>query len=179
MSNNKKGSNQFKLVRKSDWKRKVRKIIMWVLWLSVALAIMFGYVRTHYQNITLVDREVIVDNLSGKIEEVRGGIIADIKLGESQGKPENAGLIVYDTNHQMSIGSYQYQILTVQHYYKKLYNKDITRKEAILIALDDSKAGQLTYDIVFKEKGGWKNWYNSGMKYKIGDRIALLDSLTK
>lgn len=155
----------------------IRSILKW----SIIIGIIVLGVRYFFPKVMVqvIEREVITDTLQSKIETLKGGIIADIKLGESLGKPESAGLIVYDTNKEMSIGSYQWQIKSVQYYYKKLYKKDITRKEAILIALDDDEAGKLTYDVVFGEKEGWRNWYNTSKKYNIPARLALLEQLTK
>lgn len=154
----------------------IRKLIIW----SVILTTIVFSVRYFFPKVMVkvIEREVITDTLSKKIEDVKSGIIADIKLGESLGKPESAGLIIYDTNKEMSIGSYQWQIKSVQYYYKKLYKKEISRKEAILIALDDSLAGKLTYDVVFGEKEGWRNWYNTSKKYNIESRLKLLAQLT-
>ncbi len=45
---------------------------------------------------------------------------------------------------------------TVQHYYKALYGKDTTAKDAVLIALDTSKAAALAKDILFMTKDGWR-----------------------
>lgn len=164
---------------KKAWRTIVTAIKQLIKW-SIIVGVIGLTIHYYFPKVMvkIVEREVITDTLTNKIEEVKAGIIADIKKGESQNKPESAGLLIFDSNKQASLGSYQFQIKTVQHYYKKLYGKTITQKEAILIALDDGQAGKLTYDIVFGEKDGYKNWYNTSKKYNIPERLILLANLT-
>lgn len=61
-----------------------------------------------------------------------------------------------------SWGVFQFKIPTVQFYYQKLYNKELTEMEAMLIALDEKKATKLAEDIIFKVEGGVWEW--SGAK---------------
>lgn len=114
-----------------------------------------------------------------KIETMKWEIVHTIRDTERAGHEEDDGIIIYDTNKKMSIGTYQYQKDTVIYYYKKLYGKDITPKEAVLIALDDKLAGQLTYDVIFKEPKGWANWYNTSKKHGLEGRIAAIKEITK
>ncbi len=57
-----------------------------------------------------------------------------------------------------SWGVLQFKIPTVQFYYKKLYDKELTEMEAMLVALDEKKASKLAEDIIFKVDGGVWEW---------------------
>lgn len=173
--------------KKSFWKRLKEKVKRFCRKCFIALCIIFAVwlfikiIHNVYPNVVykVVEKEVVIDNLSEKINQLKGEIISNIKEGESHNAPESAGIIIFDSNKVASIGSYQFQTKTVIYYYKKLYDKTITNKEAILIALDDIKAGELCRDIVFKEKDGWRNWYNVGKKYGIESKLQVIANLEK
>jgi len=55
----------------------------------------------------------------------------------------------------------QFKLPTIQYYYKRLYNIELTEKEALMVALDDEKAMALAEDIIFKIKGGIWEWGGS------------------
>jgi hypothetical protein len=57
-----------------------------------------------------------------------------------------------------SWGPLQFKITTIQHFYKTLYNKEISQKEALLIALDEEKAVSLAQDIIINVEGGVYEW---------------------
>lgn len=118
-----------------------------------------------------------VDNLAKKIEDIKNEALADLMQCESAGHSEDDGIIIFDTNNEASIGQFQFQRKTVQYYYKSIYNKDISRKEAILIALDTDKAKELAHDIIFKTDKGYTNWLNCSKKNKLPETLALLDKL--
>lgn len=122
---------------------------------------------------------VLFDNLTPKVEELKDSIVEDIRNCERSNYNENDAPIILDTNKKMSIGTFMYQKTTVQHYYKTLYGKNITGKEATLIALDEPKARELTYDIIFKDSKGWRNWFNCGVKIKVEGRLQTINELTK
>ena len=126
---------------------------------------------------------VVVDNLSGKVEELRWQVVSTIKDCERIDHTKDDGLITYDpskTNKKVeppSIGLFQYKITTVQYYYKKIYGKVITRTEAVIIALDDEKSTQLTYDIIFKSGAGTKDWVTCGNRKAVQDTLLTLKKL--
>lgn len=122
---------------------------------------------------------VFVDNLTPKIEGLKNSLVEDIRNCERSTYDENDAPIILDTNKKMSIGTFMYQKATVQHYYKTLYNQTITPKEAVLIALDEEKARTLTYDIIFKDSKGWRNWYNCGVKVGATERLKIINELSK
>ena len=66
---------------------------------------------------------------------------------------------------------------TIIHYYKTLYSKDITKKEAVLIALDNEKAEQLASDIIFETEKGYRNWLNCSNKHGLAERVKFIKGL--
>lgn len=140
------------------------------------------YPKIEYRSET---KEVLVDNLSVKVNQLKGALIDDLKQCESQGFNEDFGLITFDghkTNKKVeipSIGSYQFKKATVIYYYDLLYGKDITGKEAVLIALDDEKSAQLASDIIFKTDKGLTNWVNCSKKVNATSRLATINELLK
>ena len=163
---------------------KVKKFFKRLFWTIVILGIIAGVFelgRYLYPAKVYTTQEIIkeVDNLSGKIEELKNSLVLDIQKCESKGYKETDGIIVFDSNNQASIGTFQYQRKTVMYYNKTLYNKVITPKEAILISLDDQKAKELTTDIIFKDSKGWRNWYNCGVKVGAEGRLATINQLQK
>lgn len=167
----------------SKWqvfKYRVRKFFRRVclIALGVVLVVIMGTViREMFPVYKVQEKQVILDNLTIKIDQLKGEIIADIKKGECGHYTDDDGIIIFDSNKKASIGCYQFQKSTVIYYYKKLYGQDITGREAVLIALDDKKASQLTYDIVFGELEGWRNWFNTGKKYNIKERLEIIRNL--
>jgi len=100
-------------------------------------------------------------------------------------KGENGDIVTYDPpkgsykckEDFASFGKYQFKVCTVTGYYKKLYKQDITRKEAVLIALDETKAEKLARDIIFTQSGGINNWYNTANKYNLREQLAIIKTL--
>ena len=125
------------------------------------------------QTIDLSDK-----HFSEKIEVLKMKVLEELRSCESGGKSANDGLIVFDTNKRASIGQYQFQVQTVIHYYKTLYNSNLSPTEAIKIALDDEKATKLARDIIFgtKNKAG-KDWVNCTAKYDLDRKVDLIKQL--
>lgn len=135
-------------------------------------------------NPTIKTNTVTIDNskklLSTKIEKLKLDIVSTLRACESAGYKENDGIIIFDSNQKASIGTLQFQKATIIHYYKTLYNTSISGKEAVLIALDDIKAGKLAQDIMFTTKNkASKDWYNCSDKYNLDEKIDIINQLTK
>lgn len=120
------------------------------------------------------------NSLNKKIEELKLDVVGKIKACESAGHKEDDGIIIFDTNNKASIGSLQFQKATVIYYYKSLYQKDITAKDAVLIALDDTKAEALAYDVIFETAGnkGLANWLNCANKYNLREQVNIINKLS-
>ena len=131
-----------------------------------------------------VEKEVILDNLKGKVNQLKGELVADIKQCESGGASEDKALITFDPhptkkNVQIaSLGNYQFKVSTVQYYYTKFYGKTITNKEAVLIALDDTQAGNLASEVIFRD-GALDNWYNCTKAHNSRAKLDVINSLLK
>jgi hypothetical protein len=138
---------------------------------------------SHY-NPSIKINTITVDNskelLSTKIELLKAEVVATLRSCESAGYKEDNGIIIFDSNKVASIGTLQFQKLTIIYYYKALYNKVITGKEAVLIALDDNLSGKLATDIMFTTKNkASKDWYNCSQRHNLDQRIDIINQLTK
>jgi len=131
-----------------------------------------------------VEKEIILDNLVSKVNELKGGLMSELKACESGGVSEDKALITFDphpTNKKVqipSLGNYQFKVSTVQFYYKKFYGKEITNKEAVLIALSDEKAGELASDVIFRD-GSLNNWYNCTKAHGLQNKLDIINLLIK
>lgn len=131
------------------------------------------------KELTNIPQALTKPTLEAKIDELKDKIVEDIRNCERSKYSENDGIIIFDSNEEASIGTFQFQRKTVIHYYKTLYQKTITPKEAILISLDEPKARSLVKDIIFKDSKGWRNWYNCGIKKEISaeQRVKIIKEL--
>lgn len=156
-----------------------KKTIKWLCILGIITLAIYIYLSGHIKYQAPETQTVFIDNLSIKVNDLKNKLIADLKEGE------NGDIVTYDPpkgkylckEDFASFGKYQFKVCTVKGYYKKLYNKDITKKEAVLIALDDIKAEELARDIIFKEKGGINNWYNTANKYNLREQLSIINAL--
>ncbi len=180
-----KSNGQFKAKHKGFVKFLVL-IIVFLTTLFIGLQIVTSKVEMETIEIEQA-QDVSMERFEKHIEKLKNDVVAQLKKDESGGINIGDGDIFYTHDPQRakrpickkigglrdimcdSWGNFQYKITTVQYYYQKLYDKSITQKEALLIALDDKKAEELTKDIVFKHVGGvweWtsaqnkKDWYN-------------------
>jgi hypothetical protein len=116
--------------------------------------------------------------LASKIDDLKNDVVAQLMKCESGGHKEDDGIIIFDSNNKASIGQAQFQIDTVIHYYKVLYGKTITRKEAVLIAIDGDRAAELTKDVMFKTKNmAGMDWINCDKKLGLDKQIELIKRL--
>lgn len=161
---------------------KLYKLILLIIGIGIICYFCGGYFNKEivYKQ---VEKEVVLDNLIGKINQLKGEIINDIFMSENGGNKEDDVLITYDPNPRnkkvqiASVGNCQFKLSTIQYYEKQLYNKDLTRKEALMIAISDEKCKELMTDIIFKYKDGWQEWYNSGKKINASDRLSIIREL--
>lgn len=130
--------------------------------------------------ITFVAQPVFAGvTMEAKFDGYKESILDKLQACESAGHSDADGIIIFDANNEPSIGQFQFQRKTVQHYYKTLYAQDITRKEAVIIALDTEKARDLARDIIFKVKGGVFNWQNCANSTGIIPKIEVIKELEK
>ena len=132
--------------------------------------------------------EIAIGKINNKIADLKKSVVEEIYNCERHIYSEDDGLIKFDPlvsnpkktapKNIASIGTLQFKQTTIIGYYKSLYGKDITMKEAALIALDDEKAKALAEDIIFKADG-WGNWENCGIKHGIKAKVSIIKQLEK
>ena len=133
-----------------------------------------AFAKTVYQT---TEKIVEVDNLGPKVAELKNALLDNLEKCESSGFSESDAPIIFDTNNKASIGTFQFQKSTVIHYYKTLYGKTITPKEATLIALDSTKARELASEIIFTTEKGVSNWLNCANKLNLSSEIKFIKKL--
>jgi len=157
---------------------RIKRFLRWFIPTIIA-GVAIGAMMFSTSSVTIAERKVEVDTTPEKIKALQADVIDRLLACESAGKSEDAGLIVFDTNNQASIGQLQFQIKTVQQYEKQLHGRDISRKEAIMIALDTDEARALATEIIFNVDGGIYNWQNCAIKHNLVNEIAVLKKLAK
>lgn len=161
-------------------KRFIRKTIIFIL-VTVTAILSAGYlieIKTPAEVIRTTEYITADNDLKAKIIELKSEVLDKLKKCESGELTEDSGLIVFDSNKVASIGLYQFQVKTVIGYYKALYGKDITGKEAIEIALSEEKSRKLAEDIIFGEKDGINNWYNCKNKNNLSENITWINKIS-
>ncbi len=124
----------------------------------------------------VIERIVEVD--SNIIQLMKEDLVNNLRLEESGGRMED-GRLLYTNDPRQSMkkkcnkiggvrdincdswGVMQFKIPTVIDFYDRLYGKEITEVEALLIALDEQKALKLAEDMIFEIEGAIWNWENS------------------
>lgn len=136
--------------------------------------------RTTIEPNTVYAKDNTMYILNSKIDSLKDDVVAQLMSCESGGHKEEDGIIIFDSNNKASIGQAQFQVNTVIHYSKLLYGKTVTRKEAVLIAIDKDRAAQLTKDIMFKTKNmAGKDWVNCNKKLGLDAQILMIKRLEK
>ncbi|MDZ4228267.1 MAG: hypothetical protein U1E54_03400 [Candidatus Levybacteria bacterium] len=122
------------------------------------------------------------DNLTPKIEELKKAVVYKLtEQCEYQGWTSESKPYKIEDNKkgglQVVFGRWQFVPSTIIHYYNVLYGKKITEMEAVMIALDEKQAYKLTYDIIWKIKGGIWEWENCANKLNLKERIEFIKEL--
>ena len=130
--------------------------------------------------IATVEREVIVDvSLQDKVKQFKQELLTELKECETPGYTEDDAPIILDSNKEMSIGRYMFQIKTVQWYAEKIYGDKLTRKQAVELALDEKRAEQLAHDIIFTTSSGLKDWHNCNKWKGLDGQLEVIKKLEK
>lgn len=116
---------------------------------------------------------------AAKVLALQNEVLETLSGCETRDIKERDATIILDTNNKMSIGRYQFQITTVQWYYKKLFNKEINRVEAIQIAVDEERATELARAIIFDSTGGIHNWVNCARKHNLVEKVTIIKTYFK
>ena len=155
----------------------IKNLFLWLI-IAIVFGIAEGY-RYSRPLTVFAEKEILVDNLGIKVNELKGEVLDALKKCESAGHSEDDGIIIFDSNGAISAGQFQFQKKTVVHFFKELYGEDLTSKEALLIALDTAKARNLARDIIFTVDGGVYNWENCAKKIGIIPEITVLKKLAE
>lgn len=139
----------------------------------VAIGVFFGATNS-------VDAQFVhTDAFPQKLEALKADVVDRLQGScESLGTDSARTPVIFDTNGVGSYGLWRWQIKSVVYYYKKLYGKEITNSDAIVIVLDDEKARVLTTDVIFKA-GGIDNWRNCARKLNLVPEVNAIIQLSK
>jgi len=110
---------------------------------------------------------------SNKVDVLKNDVLNRLKQCESGDLKISDAPILLDTNHKISLGMFMFQRDTVIYYYKKLYNKTISRHTAVEVALSP-EARTLASDIIFKESGGIFNWANCAKQKNLVTEVTII-----
>lgn len=116
---------------------------------------------------------IVKSNNSNKIDVLKNDVLDRLKQCESGKLKLSDAPILLDTNNKISIGMFMFQRDTIIYYYTKLYHKNITKQEAVEIALSP-RARTLASDIIFKEKGGIFNWRNCARQKGLTTEVTII-----
>lgn len=120
-----------------------------------------------------------IDRLDVKIDQLKNEVLDTLAKCESGGLKSEDGILVWDTNAKHSVGEFQFQVATVKHYVKKLWGKDVSGRDAILIALDPEQSRKLAHDVIFTTSNGVaKDWVVCSRNYQLQSKVDLIKSLT-
>ena len=151
---------------------------------AAVLGVMFGVIalivivntanKTEYSVIPEVHAE---PSFEGKIEDLKADVVERLKQCESREATEDDAVINPHDGGSPSFGLLQFKLATVQHYVKKFEGKDITRYEALQIAMDEERARALAKQVIFEEVGGVFNWENCTRIQNLAPRIEVIREL--
>lgn len=156
--------------------------------LGIAVYLCAGYMVTASSPVSITNPipqvvEKVIDNsdkkYQEKIDELKQEVLNTLSLGcEVKGVEDPDGALVFDKNEKASVGRFQFQINTVKHYYKVLYEQDITNSEAIAIAIDPDRATQLAKDIIFTTDAGVdSDWVNCSKWHNLQREVDIIKKL--
>jgi hypothetical protein len=160
--------------------RYILRITIFIILSLAILALTHYYIITHP---TIINTTTTVDTspamFAQKIDSLEKSVVEQVRACESNGHKESDGLIIFDSNKIASIGTLQFQTHTIIYYYKSLYHLTITPKEAIIIALDDAKAGELAKDIMFTSPNLANDWLNCSTRLSLTSTIQAIKKISK
>lgn len=162
--------------------------ILLLIVVAVAGFIYWNAQATQYIDDSLADTDDTLEYISdgesiaGKILEQKITMLEDEVLEtlahcETGGVAEPNSALIFDSNNEASIGSYQYQRDTVIYYVEMRDGETINRTESIALAIDFDRATELTRYVLFETENGWKNWWNCSKKHDLHTQIALINKL--
>jgi len=169
-----------KAFKRLSTRRKVYLVAMVLLASLPAVDALHGIIIPQeliYQKAEAMEfRGLTGDRLDRKIAELKAEVLDTLAKCESGGNASVA--IVFDSNEIASIGTFQWQPHSFQYYYEKKNGINLTEREAIIKALDDTEARALASYVVFEtEKGGSKDWFNCFKWHSLNDKVKIIHQL--
>lgn len=170
----------------SFWDKVKSKTISSVGFTLIVCAVIYGYaVGVHTHLVSADSKPITIDTsrqmFAAQMDKMKFMIVEEVRGCEGQSYKESDGLVTFDPKiggkndaTAMSYGTLQFKKSTVIYYYKLLYGKVITSKEAVLIALDDERSGQLATDIMFKTKNMANDWATCAAKWDTNNKIKII-----
>ncbi len=162
---------------------KISAILCLLMWFG------FGFSMLVPQKMAYADREINTSDemFAAKIDSLKDAVVDQIMSCEGAGHSEAYGLVTYDPRRDEkdpknipSYGLMQFKQSTVIYYSKLLYKKDVTGKDAIILALNKDQARALAKDVMFKTKAmASGDWVNCAAKFDSDKQIILIKKLEK
>jgi len=113
-----------------------------------------------------------------RVEVLKNNIIDTLAQCENKGYTADGIQMILDTNHKASIGPLMFQVDTVIHYHKLRTNEKLTKKDAIILALDESRAKDLAKYVLFETPNmAGKDWVNCNKKYGLDEQIKIIKKI--
>ena len=161
--------------------KKDRTLLKFILSVIVALIMISVGIYFHYKYPAIKTVNITIDNSSAmfseKINMLEKSVVEQVRKCESNGYKESDGLIKFDSNKVASIGTMQFQVKTIIYYEKSLFGRVITGKDAVIIALDDTKAGELAQAIMFQSPNLANDWLNCSNNLRLSDQIKTIKAI--
>lgn len=114
---------------------------------------------------------IVTSDTAATIDEMKADVLDQLKKCEN---PNVTNVpFIFDTNGIASVGSFQWQPHSFAYYWEKMTGDKITKKDAVLYALDEDKARELTEWVIFETDAG------AGKDWVICERRHDLDTLVR
>lgn len=170
---------------KEEVKELAKEIAAFALVIVVIVLAIHGLVKANdYINASLnkpvqnaTAYQVAEELLALKIRVLEDSVLAKLALCETGGVQEPDGAITFDTNRKASVGRYQFQITTVQHYHQLIYGVELNRAQSIMLAINPAPSTELAREIIFNTEDGIENWRACDKKHNLALEISLINRL--
>lgn len=171
---------------KAKAKRFYRNLKIATYWAGafvIAVAITTSFVATSNAH---AEAPKTIDLTPQKIADLKSDLVHRLSQCESAGHGDDYGLITFDQNkagtlsarNTPSIGPLQFKITTLQTFYKQRTGKEISGRDAVVLALGYDTASDLASYVIFETKGGIYNWANCATKLNLVAEVEVLKRIT-
>lgn len=166
----------------------LKRAVMWVASVAVVAGVATTFVS--YGEVEAQNPEIkVVDLTPEKIEVLKTDLVERLTQCEGMHYTEEDAIVTYDNNPKetlrgknvWSFGLLQWKVSTIQSQVKLRDGKDITQKEAVLLALDTSEAQALAKYTIFsgKDAKGIGHWHGCAEKHDLYGEVKMIQRLEK